>query len=592
MREDTPTELRQGQPGQPDASTVLGPRTGSARSSGAGDAPISALGTGTRLFEYEISRIVGQGGFGVVYAAMDNLGRTVAIKEYLPSSMAARLDSGEVTLRSQRHAEAFEAGLSSFINEARLLAQFDHPSLVKVFRFWEANGTAYMVMPLYRGLTLKQYLEQRGGEITPAWLHALLPPLLEALEVLHRARVYHRDIAPDNIMILEDGRPLLLDFGAARQRIGEFTQALTVIVKPGYAPIEQYAEDVSLRQGAWTDVYALCAVLYRVITGSVPPPSVSRLVNDNLRSLRALSPPGYAATFIDALDRGLSVRPEQRPQSIPELRALLAPAGDASRPAGANATGIPGGKQIRLAGALAAVAAAALLFAMWPRWYDGPAPEEPLAAPPAGPTASLEQPGTGEAPASSPGGPGDSGDVPGLQSAREPFDPARAMSEVVAGATPGMRVDFSMLQPQVIIEQDPVQFEVSSSRDGFLYLLLLDPQNQLYLIFPNGLDQDNRVRADMPMRLPRASWPLEATPPAGRNTLLAIVSQTKRDFSHTGRQPAGDFSEIARSAAVQRYAGHSQPWPFLAGRPTCPQPPCSSAYGAQVTSFEAVQGRH
>jgi serine/threonine protein kinase len=184
-------------------------------------ARIGVLPPGTRLEEFEILGMVGEGGFGIVYRARDHmLQRDVALKEYMPSALAMRIDPMAVSVKSEDLAGAFVAGLKSFINEARLLAQFDHPSLVKVYRFWEANGTAYMVMPFYEGVTLRTALA-RGGPPTEGWLKDLLRPLLEALAYLHRAGCLHRDIAPDNIMILQDGRPLLLDFGAARQVIGD-----------------------------------------------------------------------------------------------------------------------------------------------------------------------------------------------------------------------------------------------------------------------------------------------------------------------------------------------------------------------------------
>ena len=169
----------------------------------------------------------------------------------MPSSLAPRVGGDAGAVRSERHRETFEAGLKSFINEARLLAQFDHPSLVKVYRFWEANGTAYMVMPFYEGVTLKEQLKAMGAPPDEAWLRELLEPLTEALEVIHAEQCFHRDIAPDNVMLLKGSdRPLLLDFGAARRVIGDMTQALTVILKPGYAPVEQYAEVPGMKQGA------------------------------------------------------------------------------------------------------------------------------------------------------------------------------------------------------------------------------------------------------------------------------------------------------------------------------------------------------
>ena len=142
----------------------------------------NGLSLGQRLGEFEIVGLVGEGGFGIVYLAEDvSLGRQVAVKEYMPSSLASRVDSTQVIVKSQRHEETFKAGLSSFINEARMLARFDHQSVVKVHRFWEANGTAYMVMPYYRGLTLKQELATMPGPAPEAWLKQLMRPILEAL---------------------------------------------------------------------------------------------------------------------------------------------------------------------------------------------------------------------------------------------------------------------------------------------------------------------------------------------------------------------------------------------------------------------------
>src|SRR5919198_5150264 len=184
------------------AEAVQGERAGSAISG-------NALAIGTRLHEFEIIDLVGEGGFGIVYLARDCLlERKAALKEYLPSALAGRGPGATVAPTSSGNVETFQIGLRSFINEARLLAQFDHPSLVKVYRFWEANGTAYMVMPFYEGITLKKALLTLGGPPTEAWLKDLLRPLLDALAHLHRSDCFHRDIAPDNILILKDGRPL------------------------------------------------------------------------------------------------------------------------------------------------------------------------------------------------------------------------------------------------------------------------------------------------------------------------------------------------------------------------------------------------
>jgi serine/threonine protein kinase len=239
----------------------------------------------------------------------------------MPSALANRMGDSSVAVRSDSHEQTFRAGLRSFINEARLLAQFDHPALIKVYAFWEQHGTAYMAMQLYEGRTLKDVLRE-SPRPDEAWLKSLLTPLLDALETLHAAQCYHRDIAPDNILILKNGNPVLLDFGAARRIIGDMTQAVTVILKPGYAPIEQYADDATMQQGPWTDVYALSAVLHLAMTGKAPPASVTRMINDPMRPLRD-TVQGYSDEFLLAVERGLSVRPEQRPQSISEFRELL-----------------------------------------------------------------------------------------------------------------------------------------------------------------------------------------------------------------------------------------------------------------------------
>ena len=284
----------------------------------------NALPIGTRVNEFEIMRVIGEGGFSVVYLAFDHtLHRSIALKEYIPSALASRRGDNTVAVRSAQHQQTFEAGLRSFINEARLLAQFDHPALVKVYRFWEGNGTAYMAMPHYDGRTLKAILRENPEQASEAWLKQLLVPLLDALELLHRHRCFHRDIAPDNIQILENEAPVLLDFGAARRTIGDMTQAFTVILKPGYAPIEQYADETDLKQGPWTDVYALAAVLFGAIAQKPPPTAVARVIKDPLEPLANRSLPGYSHAFLCGIDRGLGVRPEERPQSIAEWRQML-----------------------------------------------------------------------------------------------------------------------------------------------------------------------------------------------------------------------------------------------------------------------------
>ncbi|WP_399697581.1 serine/threonine protein kinase, partial [Xenophilus sp.] len=285
------------------------------------------LPAGSRLAEFEITHLIGQGGFGAVYEAWDHtLERTVAIKEYLPTSLSTRQNDGTVSPLSDKHRETFDLGMRSFINEARLLAQFDHPSLLKVYRFWQERGTTYMVMPLYRGQTLRQALASMPAGVDEGWLMRVMDGVTQALAVMHNANCYHRDIAPDNIMLLEgSGRPVVLDFGAARRVISDKTQAITVILKPGYAPVEQYAEMPDMKQGPWTDVYALAAVMHVAVSGRAPPPSVARVISDSYVPLAGneLLRQRYSLKLLEAVDQGLAVRPEHRFQSMGELRAAL-----------------------------------------------------------------------------------------------------------------------------------------------------------------------------------------------------------------------------------------------------------------------------
>ncbi len=283
----------------------------------------NCLASGVQVGEYRLQGVVGEGGFGIVYRARDlSLDRIVAIKEYMPSTLAGRMSSNQIHVRSQ-HKGAFDAGLRSFINEARLLAKFSHPALVHVYRFFEANGTAYMVMRYYEGQTFRAFLSEQENGMNERWLCSMLSPILDVLEMLHTADCFHRDIAPDNVFLQASGMPVLLDFGAARRIIGDMTQALTMVLKPGFAPVEQYADDGGMPQGAWTDIYQLGAMLYLAITGKVPTTSVARMISDPVQLLTPTDYPGYSAQFLQGVHRALAVKPSDRPQSIAELKAML-----------------------------------------------------------------------------------------------------------------------------------------------------------------------------------------------------------------------------------------------------------------------------
>jgi non-specific serine/threonine protein kinase len=288
---------------------------------------LDALPVGTRLAEFEVQSLLGVGGFGMVYRAYDHsLHRTVAIKEYMPSALASRQDGLVLSIRSSADKSTYDSGLRSFVAEARLLAQFDHPSLVKVYRFWEANNTAYMVMPLYSGVTLKQARSQMAAPPSEAWLRTVLWSILQALRVLHKNKTLHRDVSPDNIFLQDMGPPVLLDLGAARRAISDKSHQLTAILKVNYAPIEQYAEAEDLQQGPWTDLYSLAAVVYTCLRNDPPLPATSRVVRDRLPTLASVVKTvqehlgqSYSEKFVSAVSHALAVQPADRPQSVQEF---------------------------------------------------------------------------------------------------------------------------------------------------------------------------------------------------------------------------------------------------------------------------------
>ena len=284
--------------------------------------PLHALPRGHRLGEYELVRVLGVGGFGMTYLGFDHhLDKAVAIKEYLPSDIAARTADHSVAPQTSGSRGDFQWGLERFLDEARTLARFDHPHIVKVYRFFEAHGTAYIVMEYAEGETLLAYLT-RKRTLSEAELKALLYPLLDGLEEVHKADFLHRDIKPGNIVLRDtDGSPVLLDFGAARQAIGAKSRSVTSIVTPGYAPIEQYSSRG--RQGAWTDIYALGGVCYRALTGDVPDDATDRVRHDPLVSVSQRCASRASQAFLAAIDKALVMDERDRPQSIEAWRAAM-----------------------------------------------------------------------------------------------------------------------------------------------------------------------------------------------------------------------------------------------------------------------------
>lgn len=592
----------------------------------------NTLPIGTHLGEFEITGLVGEGGFGIVYLAYDHsLQRRIAIKEYMPSALAARTGVATVAVKSARHAETFQAGLKSFINEARLLAQFDHPSLVKVYRFWEANGTAYMVMPFYEGITLKEALKKLGGPPDEGWLKDFLRPLTDALAQIHREQCFHRDIAPDNIIILKEGRPLLLDFGAARRVIGDMTHALTVILKPGYAPVEQYAEVPSMKQGAWTDIYALASVVYFAITGRAPVPSVARLMSDPLVPLAKVAAGRYSEQFLQGIDKALSVKPEDRPQDIAELRALIGlgdrrqqmraalpsiapeaePAVEAeqepaprrevpkppaaeSRPAVQPAVRGTGKKSQVALYAIGAVILVALIgggvFFILSEQKPEPSVTAEIVPKPTAPT-------TAPQPEVKPPLPETTKEVlpppsPPPQPEKPPFSPGQMLDDIFDGRNRQHAVTASVEKAQVRIGRDHLRFNISSSKPGYLYVLVVGTNRSDFdLLFPNAVDKNNRVAPGKTMRLPGNQWPMTAQGPAGTDQFIAIVSDQPRDFTDLGVKPDDVYKKFPLDIGAQIYRDYSGSTPLYAGKVVCQAgTACSQSYGAAVFSIEEVAG--
>jgi serine/threonine protein kinase len=281
----------------------------------------NALALGSMLMEYRLDSVLGAGGFGITYLAHDtNLEKDVAIKEYLPGAVAVRGSSGTVLPTSSGLEKEYRWGLDRFIQEARTLAKFSHPHIVRVNRFFEANGTGYMVMDYEAGEPLKAWLQRNPFPPEPA-LRAMLAPLLDGLEKVHAAGFLHRDIKPDNIFIRQDGSPVLIDFGSARQAVAGATQALTTIVSPGYAPFEQYT--TSAEQGPWSDIYSLSGVLYFAVTGQSPPDAITRMKSDALTQGLGAARMRYSGPLVDAIGWGLALEEGARPRSVPQWREVL-----------------------------------------------------------------------------------------------------------------------------------------------------------------------------------------------------------------------------------------------------------------------------
>lgn len=274
--------------------------------------------------QYRVGRVLGRpGGFGITYLGWDiHLHQRVAIKEYLPRELAARGGNlVDVTVYTEDDRVAYDSGREQFLREARTVARLDHPNIVRVRAYFNANGTAYLVMDYYEGMSLGDYLSNVKSVLPVDTAINLALPLLDGLAYVHAHGVVHRDVKPHNIYFANTGRPILLDFGAARLAAQDQAHSMSVVVTEGYAPLEQYQRRNP--QGPWTDVYGLAATLYRMLVGVPPPVALDRIGQEDFEpeAWTALPPP-----LRDVLTRALAVHPERRYASAAEfadaLRAL------------------------------------------------------------------------------------------------------------------------------------------------------------------------------------------------------------------------------------------------------------------------------
>jgi len=284
---------------------------------------LNALKTGYQLHWYEIQEILGQGGFGITYLALDkNLDHEVAIKEYLPTELAVRSPDNSLQPMSQEHQDRYLWGLRNFIEEARTIGQFRHPNIVRVRNVFEANNTAYMVMDYELGETLQEILTRRKI-LDESDIETVIFPLIDGMKMIHAHGFIHRDIKPANIFIRVDGDPVLLDFGSARQSLGGEHGEITSIFSKGYAPIEQYHTGEE-QQGPWTDIYALGATIYRMISGIPPCDAVDRSAaismtsRDTYVTAVEIGEGRYSRNLLEAIDFAMEFRQKDRPQTIGE----------------------------------------------------------------------------------------------------------------------------------------------------------------------------------------------------------------------------------------------------------------------------------
>ncbi len=323
---------------------------------------------------YRVEEVLGAGGFGITYRATDLLlNKNVVIKEYFPRTWAARegvevmpkygaalrpeeddapSESGAGTATAKigegeaSQSDDYQWGLKKFLAEAQTIAKYTHPNIVRIWRYFQENNTAYLVLDFEEGRDFRDWLADLGRPPNQAELDTIVASLMDALEMLHGNDCIHRDIAPDNVRIRSDGSPVILDFGAVREAPERGPVDIAAIVKPGYSPPEQYTA-AGDKIGPWSDIYAMAAMLHEAISGATPPDSTFRLMDDTLPPLKGLAGGDFREDFLAGLDQGLAPRYMDRPQNIAEWRrALFEGARAASRAEGAMAQARPRGSKI------------------------------------------------------------------------------------------------------------------------------------------------------------------------------------------------------------------------------------------------------
>ena len=281
----------------------------------------SPLPSGFQLDQYRIERQLSLGGFSIVYLAYDAEGTPVAIKEYLPNSLALRKEGVITPQVPTENMPAFRYGMKCFFEEGRSLAKLMHPNVVRVLNFFRANGTVYMVMQFEQGRTLHQYIHKYKGEVRERFIRSVFTRMLNGLREVHAHKLLHLDIKPSNIYLRHDGTPVLLDFGAARQTLMTDQPILKPMYTPGFASPEQYTHREGL--GPWSDIYSVGASLYACVVGNAPPRADERVIKDSLVVVSKTHAGRYSEQLLTTIDWCLHLDPLERPQSVYSLQKAL-----------------------------------------------------------------------------------------------------------------------------------------------------------------------------------------------------------------------------------------------------------------------------